>query len=30
MMIDIIWEDVAMKNILFFGDSNTYGYKPDK
>ena len=19
-----------MKNILFFGDSNTYGYKPDK
>ena len=29
-MIDIIWEDVAMKNILFFGDSNTYGYKPDK
>ena len=30
MMIDITWEDVAMKNILFFGDSNTYGYKPDK
>ena len=29
-MIDITWEDVAMKNILFFGDSNTYGYKPDK
>lgn len=29
-MIDIAWEDVAMKNILFFGDSNTYGYKPDK
>lgn len=30
MIIDITWEDVAMKNILFFGDSNTYGYKPDK
>lgn len=29
-MIDIIWEDAAMRNILFFGDSNTYGYKPDK
>jgi lysophospholipase L1-like esterase len=29
-MIDITWEDAAMRNILFFGDSNTYGYKPDK
>ena len=27
-MIDITWEDVAMKNILFFGDSNTYGFNP--
>ena len=22
-------EGIYMKNILFFGDSNTYGYKPD-
>ena len=29
MIIDIIWEDVAMRNILFFVDSNTYVYKPD-
>ena len=29
-LADVLREDVAMKNILFFGDSNTYGYKPDK
>ena len=29
-LADVLREDVAMRNILFFGDSNTYGYKPDK